>query len=171
MSTENFLELTDPAIQLKPIGQADLPVLLAIYSSTREKELEAVPHWSIDTKRAFLLQQFNAQHTYYHSNYNSADYWLLRKDDQCIGRLYVDWNNEGSSVRIIDIAILPAWQNKGIGSGILRDLMKKAAVLDLPLSIHVESFNPAKKLYLRLGFEMISETNGVYHLMEWKNTI
>jgi ribosomal protein S18 acetylase RimI-like enzyme len=31
----------------------------------------------------------------------------------------------------------------------------------------VEAFNPAKHLYERLGFEKISETNGVYHLMQW----
>nr|WP_278012004.1 hypothetical protein [Flavobacterium gyeonganense] len=35
------------------------------------------------------------------------------------------------------------------------------------VSIHVESFNPAMNLYKRLGFKKISETNGVYHLMEW----
>jgi GNAT superfamily N-acetyltransferase len=164
------LELTDNTIHLETIEVRDMPVLLEIYSSTREKELEAVP-WPDETKRAFLSQQFHAQHTYYQNNYVGTDFWLLIKDEQPIGRLYVDWNLGGQSIRIIDIAILPDWRNKGIGAGILKDLMAKAKESDLPLSIHVESFNPAKKLYLRLGFEMISETNGVYHLMEWKNTI
>ena len=146
-------------------------VLFDIYSSTREKELQVVTHWPAELKKEFLTQQFNAQHTYYQNNYLGADFWLLIKDEQPIGRLYVDWNNAECTIRIIDIAILPNWQNEGIGSGIFKDLMVKATELDRPLSIHVESFNPAKRLYERLGFKMVSETNGVYHLMEWKITI
>ncbi len=35
------------------------------------------------------------------------------------------------------------------------------------LSIHVEHDNPARRLYDRLGFQHV-DTNGVYHLMEWR---
>jgi hypothetical protein len=34
------------------------------------------------------------------------------------------------------------------------------------LSIHVETFNPAKRLYERLGF-VVAEDKGVYQLMTW----
>jgi predicted GNAT family acetyltransferase len=37
----------------------------------------------------------------------------------------------------------------------------------LTVSIYVEHFNPAKRLYHRLGFIEIGE-NGVYHLMRWE---
>jgi ribosomal protein S18 acetylase RimI-like enzyme len=35
------------------------------------------------------------------------------------------------------------------------------------VTIHVEVFNPALRLYERLGFKKVAE-NGPYHLMEWR---
>jgi ribosomal protein S18 acetylase RimI-like enzyme len=81
--------------------------------------------------------------------------------------LYIDFFFEKKGIRIIDITLLPNWRKKEIGSSILKEITEKAAVNQMKVSIHVESFNPAMNLYKRLGFTKISETNGVYHLMEW----
>ena len=163
--------LTDTKIRLRKIEENDKSVLLEIYASTRKEEMERVPHWTDLMKNEFLKQQFNAQHIHYQNNYPGADFWILEKNKKPIGRLYVSERYNNSTIRIIDITLLPAFRGQGSGTGILRDLIKKASESGLPLSIHVESFNPAKKLYERLGFKKISETNGVYHLMEWKDTI
>ena len=37
------------------------------------------------------------------------------------------------------------------------------------MSIHVEKFNPAMRLYRRLGF-VTEEDKGVYDLMRWRRT-
>jgi hypothetical protein len=50
----------------------------------------------------------------------------------------------------------------------LRDLQTEAAAAK-PLTIHVEQFNPALRLYTRLGFRPIAE-HGVYLLLEWRPT-
>ncbi len=165
------LLLTDRSIQLEPVREEHLPAMRAIYGSTRKEELSRVPHWSEEMKTAFIDQQFCAQHTYYLENYKGAEFLAIRKDNAIIGRLYLDRDFGGREIRIIDIALLPAWRNKGIGTGILEDLKREAENRQRPLSIHVESFNPAKKLYEKLGFRMVSETNGVYHLMEWRSLI
>jgi GNAT superfamily N-acetyltransferase len=162
------IKLTDKTLSLRPIQDEDLVVLSEIYGSTREEELKQVTHWSDQEKQAFILQQFLAQHDYYQKNYIGAAFYLIFKNKTPIGRLYIHQNFQGNGIRIIDIAMLPNWRNKGIGSSILEDILTKATQLNKPVSIHVESFNPAKHLYERLGFEKISETNGVYHLMEWK---
>jgi len=44
--------------------------------------------------------------------------------------------------------------------------MDRGAAAGKPVTIHVESFNPALSLYRRLGFEHV-DTNGVYYLMRW----
>ncbi|WP_353719382.1 GNAT family N-acetyltransferase [Dyadobacter sp. 676] len=163
--------LTNTTLTLRPVTSRDLPALLEIYSSTREKELERVPHWTDLMKKEFVSSQFNAQHEYYQKNYAGADFWVIESGKKTIGRLYLHENFQGKGIRIIDISILPEYRNQGLGQGIFKDLMNKAAELRRPLSIHVETFNPAKNLYTRLGFKTISETNGVYHLMEWKHTI
>ena len=50
---------------------------------------------------------------------------------------------------------------------ILKSILDRAKTIEKNVTIHVESFNPAMNLYHKLGFKKISETNGVYHLLEW----
>ena len=163
------IKLSDKFISLRPIQDEDLMVLSKIYGSTREKELKQVADWNDEQKKAFVLQQFMAQHEYYQKNYTGAAFYVIQKNNDSIGRLYIHENFQEKGVRIIDIALLPQWQNRGIGSSILKDILAKASTLNRAVSIHVETFNPAMKLYKKLDFEKISETNGVYHLLEWKH--
>ncbi len=158
---------SDKEITLRAITDADMSVLLAIYGSTRTQEMDRLADWTEEMKQSFIAQQFMAQHQYYQQNYGGADFWVIEKNRKPIGRLYVHSNFQGRGVRIVDISILPQYRGQGIGGNLLQDLQKTARELGKPLSIHVEVFNPAKNLYTRLGFRMISETNGVYHLMQW----
>jgi ribosomal protein S18 acetylase RimI-like enzyme len=48
----------------------------------------------------------------------------------------------------------------------MRDLLDEAATAGKAVSIHVEKFNPAMRLYRRLGFKT-EEDKGVYDLMRW----
>lgn len=165
------MKLTNTALALRPITPKDTPFLMEVYASTREAEMGRVPFWTDLMKKEFLNSQFKAQHEHYQKNYVGADFWVIEFENKTIGRLYLDWNFQGKGMRIIDISILPEYRNRGFGQAIFKDLMNRAADLGRPLTIHVEAFNPAKNLYTRLGFETINETNGVYHLMEWRHTI
>lgn len=69
----------------------------------------------------------------------------------------------------MDIAILPEFRGAGVGTAILSDLFAEAAAAGKTVTIHVEMYNPALKLYERLGFRRIGE-HGVYLLMEWTPT-
>ena len=163
------LTLSNPLLHLRPITTADEEILCQIYSSTRTEELARVSHWTDDQKQAFLQWQFTAQHSYYRDNYKGAHFWMIEFGAQIIGRLYLHAAYEKNSMRIIDITILPAWRNRGIGRQILMDIMEFAASRGRSVTIHVENFNPAMRLYQKLGFELVDITNGVYHLLEWKN--
>ena len=84
---------------------------------------------------------------------------------RAVGRLYVArWTGE---IRIVDIALLPEFCNRGIGTTLLRQLQAEAQDAGKPLRIHVERFNPALRLYDRLGFRQI-EDKGVYLFLEWR---
>lgn len=154
-------------ITLRNIQESDLPILCKIYGSTRTEELENGTDWSDEQKNIFIEHQFSAQHEYYQKNYLGAKFYIIEKENTTVGRLYIDFFFEQKGVRIIDITLLPDWRGKNIGSSILKEILQKAAKADRNVTIHVESFNPAMELYKRLGFTKISETNGVYHLMEW----
>jgi RimJ/RimL family protein N-acetyltransferase len=160
--------LNNKILSLRNIENSDENLLLKIYSSSRTEELKLVTNWNEEEKNKFLKMQFDAQHGYYQNNYPGADFWIIEKDNQPIGRLYIHFGYKNNSVRIIDITILPLWQNKGFGTQILKDIINYSSENEKSVSIHVESFNPAMKLYERLGFEKISITNGVYHLLEYR---
>jgi GNAT superfamily N-acetyltransferase len=163
------LDLDIKDISLRDIQENDLTNLCKIYGSTRTEELEKGTNWSEEQKDIFIEHQFNAQHEYYQKNYIGSHFYIIEKENVVIGRLYIDFFFEKKGIRIIDITLLPNWRKKNIGSSILKEIIKKAAINNLNVTIHVESFNPAMDLYKRLGFTKISETNGVYHLMEWRS--
>jgi ribosomal protein S18 acetylase RimI-like enzyme len=73
-------------------------------------------------------------------------------------------------ISIVDIALLPDYCNRGIGTTVLRTLHPEASGAGSPLRIHVERFNPALRLYERLGFRQI-EDKGVYLFLEWRARI
>lgn len=150
-------------ITLRPIRDGDEEFLYRVYASTREPEL-ALVDWSVAQRTAFLQMQFAAQHQYYQEYYPGAVFQLILADDQPIGRLYlVRWPTE---IRIIDIALLPTHRNAGIGTALLKQVLAEAEAAEKPVTIHVEQFNPALRLYTRLGFTPIAD-RGVYLLMQW----
>ncbi len=147
----------------RTLAESDLPFLARVYASTRIDEL-AVTDWSDDHKAAFLDAQFRAQHAHYRRYYPTADWLMTMRGGEDIGRLYLErWPTQH---RIIDIAFLPEHRGKGLGEALLRDLMDEAEAGGKAVSIHVEKFNPAMRLYRRLGFETV-EDKGVYDLMRW----
>ena len=152
------------SVTLRPTQPQDEEFLCGLYASTRTEEL-AVVDWPAHEKEAFLRMQFTAQHTYYHESYAKASYQVILLDGQPVGRLYVQrWDNE---IRLIDISLLPEHRNRGIGSSLLSELMAEARGSGRPLTIHVEKFNPALRLYERLGFRR-SDDRGVYWFLEWR---
>ena len=151
-------------IRFRTAQDSDLPFFFALYASTREEELAQVD-WSSDQIDAFLRMQFEAQHRYYHEQYPDADYLVVQKDDVDIGRIYL--HRRADELRLIDIALIPESRNQGLGGQLLRDLLDEGQASALPVRIHVETYNPAMHLYLRLGFNPV-EDEGVYQLMEWQ---
>ncbi|MDB5902573.1 MAG: family N-acetyltransferase [Betaproteobacteria bacterium] len=150
-------------IALRPIEASDERLLYEIYASTRVEELAAVP-WSGEQKAAFLWQQFVAQHRHYQDNYPGASFDVILHDGASAGRLYVArWPQE---IRLIDIAVLPAFRHAGIGGFLMRKLLDEGAATGRRVSIHVERQNPAMRFYERLGFYP-AEDLGVYIRMEW----
>jgi ribosomal protein S18 acetylase RimI-like enzyme len=147
---------------LRPAVDTDREFLTALYASTREVELELVD-WDEATKRAFVQHQFSAQDEHYRSNYPGATLDVIEVDGEPAGRLYV--HRGPSDIRIMDIALVPGFRGRGIGTELLRSLISEAEESGRKLSIHVEANNPARSLYDRLGFHPAGE-HGIYVLME-----
>jgi ribosomal protein S18 acetylase RimI-like enzyme len=158
-----WIRAADAGLGFRRIAEADLPFLARVYASTRAEELAAVPITDAQ-KAAFLEAQFQLQHAHYQKYYPEADWLVTTYAGEDIGRLYIErWPSQH---RIIDIAFLPGHRGKGYGEALLRDLLDEAAARGKDVSIHVEKYNPAMRLYRRLGFRT-EEDKGVYDLMRW----
>jgi len=161
-------ETSTAPLTLRPITDADEGFLFRLYASTREEEMK-LTDWTQEQKAAFLRMQFDAQHRHYQEHYAGARFDVVLAGGEPVGRLYVDrtperWDDE---IRLVEVALLPEHRGRGLGSRLLGELMDEARAAGKRLTIHVETFNPAMRLYERLGFRPISEY-GMYHLMEWR---
>src|SRR5258706_14418665 len=115
----------DATTRLRPESEADVEFLAGLYASTREEELRAVD-WSDDVKRAFLRSQFDAQSLHYKEHYAAAEYWVIEREGEQVGRHYLHY--QPKDLRIVDIALVPEHRRHGIGGAILRRLLADAAV-------------------------------------------
>jgi GNAT superfamily N-acetyltransferase len=150
-------------IELRSVEPDDAPFLSQVYAGTRAEDW-ALVDWAESEKTAFLAMQFAAQDAYYREHYPGAAFQVILCDGAPVGRLYV--HRRPAEIRIMDIALLPEYRGAGIGTFLLRDLLAEGARRGTPVTIHVERFNPALRLYARLGFRPL-EDKGVYLLMEW----
>lgn len=87
---------------------------------------------------------------------------MIQVDGRDEGRLYLDWS--ASELHILDIALLPGVRGRGVGTRILTDLLDESQASGRRVRIYVESFNPARRLYERLGFRVRGE-QGLHLLM------
>lgn len=149
-------------LTFRPIQPEDAAFLREVYASTRAEEL-ALVNWSDAEKQAFLQMQFDAQHRHYQQHFPAADFRIILRESRPIGRLYLARLTD--EFRIIDLALLPAHRGAGIGTALLQDILREAAAAGKPVRLHVERFNPALRLYQRLGFTMVEEGQ-IYLLME-----
>ena len=151
-------------VRLRPFTTDDLPFLQRLYASTREAELQQTD-WNDEQKTGFLQMQFDLQHNYYQQHFKHARFDVVTYHEQDIGRLYIEWRTD--ELRIIDIAFLPEYRGRGIGSTMLQSLLAQAKEKRKSVGLHVEYYNPALLLYRRFGFREIAE-NGVYRQMKWE---
>jgi len=75
---------------------------------------------------ALLRQQFTLQTTQYRRSFPAASFSIVEWGAASIGRLYVD--RSAPSMHVIDVALLRAWQGRGIGSRLLGELLEEARV-------------------------------------------
>ncbi len=152
-------------VEMKPCLRlavsADEPFLEAVYASTRAQEMDLVP-WTEEQKRAFVQMQYRAQRQSYQTQFPESQVYVIEHEGQPAGRMIVD--RSAPVILLMDIALLPEYRNQGLGTALMLDLLAEADRSHRPVQLHVEDFNPAIKLYLRLGFVKTGDV-GLYFEM------
>lgn len=158
MWCESDLGPLPEGVGLRPAAADDLPFLRNLYRTVREPEL-AVTGWTEAQKQAFSDSQFALQDRHYRAYYPGARFLVLEYEGQPVGRLYLGM--DPGPVRLMDIAVLPAWRGRGWGSAIVRAVLDLADREGRETLLFVEANNPAYSLYAREGFQD-EAVEGVY---------
>ena len=151
------------SVTCRPVVPSDYAFLLEVYASTRADEMALVP-WNADQRQAFVKMQFAGQQEHYQNTFPTASHQIIQSSGRPVGRLYVDRLEQ--EIRIIDITVMPAERNAGIGSFLLSGLMDEAARVGKVVRIYVENYNPSLRLFERLNFKPVDE-QGFHLLLEW----
>ena len=149
-------------VELRPVTAGDREFLLRVYYSTRAEELALVA-WDEAQKRAFITQQFDAQQYEYQKRFPEAQYHVILYQGEPAGRLWI--GRDAEQIRLLDIALLPEYQNRGVGTLLVRDLSDDAAREGKPLRHMVFKFNTAAmRFYERLGFRQVEDVGAYIHM-------
>ena len=163
--SESFQLPDGGTVELRPVSESDNEFLLAIYGSTRADELAQV-EWPEGQREIFLRWQFDLQRSEYNTRFPDADYRVIVIDGQPAGRIWIGADDE--QIRLLDIALLPEFQNRGVGTALLERLKSEAQNAGKALRHMVFVLNNnADRFYERLGFKKI-EDFGAYKHMEWR---
>jgi len=163
--SESFSLPDGGTVELRPVSESDNEFLLSVYGSTRADEMAQV-EWAEGQQEMFLRWQFDMQRREYDTRFPEAAYHVIVIDQEPAGRIWVGADDE--QVRLLDIGLLPEFQNRGVGTGLVQRLMTYAANQDKALRHMVFVLNNnAERFYERLGFKQIEEF-GAYKHMEWR---
>src|SRR6478752_6587101 len=132
------------SITLRPASTDDHEFLVTVYASTRAEELALLP-WTNEQGEAFIRWQFAAQQEHYAKHYPAANHDIIMVNGRQTGRLYVARLDQ--EIRIVDITLLPAERNAGIGSYLIKQLLDEADRVSKITRIYVEEFNPSLSLF------------------------
>lgn len=150
-----------PPVSLRPERPEDEGFLYAVYASTREEEL-ALTHWEAPMRRAFLDHQFKAMRQGYGSMFPEGEFLIIELGGEPVGRLVI--NRSPEEIRVVDLALLPAHRNRGLGTQLMRQICAQA---DRPVRLSVLKQNRALDWYGRLGFTKAGD-QGIYDELEWR---
>lgn len=96
------------------------------------------------------------QQNHFAEHFNITGCQIVQVDGRDAGQLTVV---EGDGdLYISGIYLLPEYQNKGLGSALIREVMARAKESGRPVTLQVLKANkPARRLYERLGFQVAAD--------------
>lgn len=138
-------------ISLRLASDDDRPFIESVFFDTQRWLIEALFGWRGDeferSKVAKELAELDQR----------AKTQIVLVDGSEAGWMMVQ--RPGDAIDLHSIFLAPAWQNRGIGTLLIRRLIVEARAASIPLRLSTAKINPAVRLYKRLGFVVTGEDN------------
>ncbi len=153
------------ALAVRPALPQDEIFLYELYVAIRGPLFALTPLTAV--QREHLLRiQFQAQLSSYTQQYPNSCYHVVLLDGKPVGRLWVAPVDSG--FHLVDIAVHPNVQSKGLGTVLVQRLQQEAQKAKLPILSTVDRFNPGSlRFHQRLGFTIVREDLMQFY-MEWR---
>ena len=146
---------------LRRAAAQDKEFLRRLFEET-EQSLQALPP---ELRGALMEMQYRGREMTYSAQYPEAESWILcLQNGTAAGRHMVARQPNG--FHEIDLAVLPEYQGRGLGTFALQELQRRARAEGVGVTLNVAKTNQAERLYTRMGFEWISEDE-VFRHMAW----
>ena len=130
-------------IAFRQIFSDDFEFLWRLHNVALKEYVEKTWGWDAEWQRRNFDQSFslNDGEIIVAGGVDAGFFWIIEKETETL---------------LASIRLLPAFQNQGIGTKIIKNLLDES---EKPVRLQVLKVNPARNLYQRLGFEIIGETD------------
>lgn len=110
----------------------------------------------------YVTEQFGTnadqQRDFFDLHFRIDEYRIVESEGERIGFLFSEQRSEG--LYLGNIALLPEYQNRGLGAQLVRGVIAAADGLGVAVSLQVLKSNPrARQFYEELGFTEAGETD------------
>ena len=161
---ERGARVTLQAVTLELAQSGDDVFLLEVYASTCREEM-AFAGWSSDQRGLFLGMRYEAQRQSRVREFPDAECWVIRRDDVAAGSMIVSRSRD--EILLLDLALLPEHRNKNVGALVMASLMEEASQSPRAVRLQMESSNPARDWFQRLGFKIVGDSDGNLEML-WR---
>jgi ribosomal protein S18 acetylase RimI-like enzyme len=119
--------------------------------------------------RDVVMRQFGfwdgeVQDHFFEKSWNAGGHRIILVNGQPCGYVAIEYRDEDIHIR--ELVVHPAFQNMGIGTTILEQVLEEAKSRRVPVRLGTFHENRAVKLYQRLGFKVFDQTP-THFLMEY----
>jgi ribosomal protein S18 acetylase RimI-like enzyme len=143
-----------PEFSLRLATPEDNEFLYQLYASTRIEEMDAAG-FPQSEREAFCRMQFGFRQHHYGLHFARAQDHILQWQGVAVGRELV--MRHADAFELIDIAMLPGYRGRGMGSYLLHGLILESEQKQFPIELYVDQHSRALAFYQRHGFVIVDD--------------
>ncbi|MBN2773645.1 MAG: GNAT family N-acetyltransferase [Prolixibacteraceae bacterium] len=140
-------------ITLEKSTKENLPFIKTLFFEHKKEDL-GMDNFPDEVVQQVLDIQFKAHEAYYPSG-NGVEDQVIFADGQSIGRIILSVSEK--NIHFSEMIILKGFQGKGIGGGIMHNIISRAKKEGKSVTFYVAKNHGAIGFYKRLGFKTIGE--------------
>ncbi|MGF1766245.1 GNAT family N-acetyltransferase [Enterovibrio makurazakiensis] len=137
-------------IRLRKALNSDISFLMSLRKLTMQQYLEAV---GMPTSDEAHLTRINYK-------FDCAE--IITVSDIPVGLFKAEFIEDQNQWYLVQLQVHPDYQNRGIGYTVLERLLSCASESASRIRLSVLKTNPARDLYIRLGFEVVEQSDCEY---------